>query len=158
MSEIEIQPIAILISFLIWLDINIKVFKNFYKNNYKTKADKFREKARAKGNYVVGREIKSKYYSSWRDDNGKYYEDKYKVIYEYIVNGKTYKKKLYYKNSNYPREQNIYYKTGNPRNSIAETERKYGLIYTMLLLCPFLSVFIGIPILAMIITTLINMF
>ena len=94
MDGMEIQPIALLISFLIWLDIDIIVCKNFYKKKYKTKADKIRDIARAKGNYVVGREIKSKYYSSWTDDNGRYNEHQYKVIYEYIVDGKKIYKEI----------------------------------------------------------------
>lgn len=158
MGEIEIKPIALLISFIIWLDIDITVLRNFAKNKYKKESEKFREIAKAKGNYVIGREIKSKYYSSWRDDNGNYHEDRYKVIYEYIVNGKKYKKKLYYRDSKYPIEQNIYYKSGNPRTSIAETETKNGFIYTMLSLCLPFSIFIGIPVLSWLITRLINMF
>lgn len=158
MGEIEINPIALVISFIIWLDIDITVCRNFVKHKYKTKSEKFRKKAKDKGNYVIGREVKSKYYSSWRDNDGNYHEGYYKVIYEYVVNGKKYKKKLRYKDNRYPLEQNIYYKAENPRKSIAEKERKNGLIYTMLSLCIPFSIFIGIPVLSWIITILINMF
>ncbi len=158
MGEVEIKPIALLISFIIWLDIDITVCKNLAKNKYKKKSDKFIEKAKANGNYVIGEEVKSQYYPSWRDDNGTYHEESYKVIYEYIVNGKKYKKKLYYYDNEYPLKQNIYYKAGNPRKSIAGTEDKNGFIFTMLSLCPFFSVFVGIPMLAWGITILINIF
>lgn len=157
MGEIEINPIAIVISFIIWLDIDITVCRNFAKHKYKTKSEKFKEKAKVKGNFVIGREVKSKYYSSWRDDDEKYHEEYYRVTYEYIVDGKKYKKKLNYKNSNYPLEQNIYYKAENPRKSIAETESKKGFIYTMLCMSIPFSIFIGIPVLSWIINNLINM-
>lgn len=158
MGELDIKPIALLISFIIWLDIDITVCVGFAKNNFKKKSEKFREKAKVKGNYVQGYEVKSKYYDSWQSESGKRYEEKYKVIYEYMVNGKKYKKKLYYKNSRYPRQINIYYKEKNPRYSIAENESKKGIIYTMLQLCIPFSVFIGIPLLALGISKLITIF
>lgn len=158
MGEIEISPIAMVISFIIWLDIDITVGRNLVKNKYKTKSQKFKEEAKAKGNYVIGREVKSKHYSSWKDNNGVEHEEYYIVIYEYEVDGKKYKKKLRYTDDKYLLEQNIYYKAGNPRKSIAEEECKYGFIYTMLVLCIPFSIFIGIPVLSWIITILINMF
>ena len=127
MGEIEISPIAMVISFIIWLDIDITVFRNFMKRKYKTKSQKFKEKAKAKGNYVIGREVYSKYNSSWKDDDGRYHEEYYRVTYEYVVNGKKYKKKLKYTDNKYPSEQNIYYKPGRPRKSIAETEKNMDL-------------------------------
>ena len=158
MGEIEINPIAVLISFIIWLDIDITVFRNFIKQKYKTKSQKFIEKAKAKGNYVIGREVNSKYNSSWTDDDGHYHEEYYKVTYEYVVNGKIYKKKLKYTDNKYPSEQNIYYKPGKPRKSIAETETKFGFMYIMAWFCIPLSIFLGIPISSWVITGIINMF
>ena len=60
MNDIEINPIAALISFIFWLDIDITVCRNFAKRKYKTKAQNFKEKAKAKGNYVIGKIVKSK--------------------------------------------------------------------------------------------------
>jgi len=158
MGEIEIKPIAILISFIIWLDIDITVMRNIAKKKYKKKSEKFIEKAHAHNNYVLAEAIDRKYYKPWESDNGHYHPEKYKVTYEYIVNGKKYKKNIYYGNTDYPWKLIIYYSGRNPRIAIAENEEKKGIIYTLLQCIAPLSIFFGIPIFSILISKIISLF
>lgn len=150
--------IAVIISFIIWIDIDITVFKKVKKGEYKAKSEKFKEKARNLGNCVDGRLISSLYNPATRNDDGTYNLRSYVATYEYIVNGKKYKKRVVYENSNYPSSQNIYYKAGNPRKAFAETEKKYGITYIMALFCIPLSIFIGMPLSAILISKIMNIF
>ena len=85
------------------------------------------EKAKKRGNVVKATCIKTKRVYSYAspDDDPNRYED-LKVIYEYTVKGKKYRKKLYYSNDgvsiNFPYEITLYYDALNPRRAYCQGE------------------------------------
>lgn len=81
-EQSPISFVAIVISFIILLEINIFIMKRV-----KPKYMALKETAKAKGNYVLGKAVKSHYYSPWTDSDGSQRGNTTKVIYEYTVNG-----------------------------------------------------------------------
>lgn len=158
MEKFEIKPIAVLISFIIWLDIDITIARNFVKKKYKRKSERFIEKAHANNNYVLAKSIDYKCYEVYHGKDYSFSETRYKVTYEYIVNGKRYTKKLVYSSSDYPIKLFIYYNESNPRKSMAENEVKDGVIFRALMYTPSLSILFGIPIFSVLISKIISLF
>lgn len=98
----------------------------FYRGG--TSRERFIKNAEAKGNVVKAVCIKSK--RVWSNDNSDheiYTRESMKVIYEYTVKGKKYRKKLYFQSPgmvsiNYPTTITLYYSEKNPRRAYSKME------------------------------------
>jgi len=152
-EEIKLNAIAIILSFLIWLDIDILLTMRISKKTLKTKNEKFKEKAIANGTCISGFLVDKKSYCD--DKNDSYYNLKY----EYIVDGKKYYKRISVsKNENISNNIDIYYSSENPKKSIVEKEIliKKGFFYSFASVCIPFSIFIGLPVLTIILSIIIE--
>ena len=150
--EINYNIFAVIISFLIWLDIDILLTMKISKKTIKTKNELFIENAVKAGTCVNGVLVDKKDY---------YYEGVkfYSLKYEYIVNGRKYYKKINIRNNQFISNNiDIYYKSNNPKKSITNNEKmlKKGFIYNFASICIPFSIFLGFPILAIILSIVID--
>lgn len=94
----------------------------------KTRKDKFIEKAKAAGHCATGIVVKNKI-AFGNDESGNSYfrNDRMKVVYEYKVGGKAYRKKLVFQSPGmvsvqYPYQIDVYYNPKNPAKGVCKEE------------------------------------
>lgn len=112
--------IAFLIGFLLAVFLFVKLCIKG-----RTNGNKLKEKAEREGTITTAKAIK---HLHRRDDGSGQYQSE-TVVYEYIVEGHTYRKKLVFRDVgrvDYATEITIYYNKSNPKNSIAFNEINGG--------------------------------
>lgn len=97
---------------------------SLFMRSVKTKDEKFIEKAKEEGHYIIARKVHSKWRPG-RRKNGKRNHPYYIVKYEYSVNGKKYTKKLIVDayRGKIPRDEvKVYYNLRRPGKGITQGE------------------------------------
>jgi len=122
MSEDLKAVIAVVPGIVLFVYLYIMLFAK-----WKTRKEKFIEKAKAKGHVTEGRRAKYRY-ASMDNKQGKFSHYIIWVKYEYVVNGKTYYKKLRFKRHrfSFPDHVNVYYDARNPRKAVCPHEARRG--------------------------------
>ena len=123
---------------------------NFYRGG--TSRERFIENAKAKGNIVEAVCVKTK--RVWSNDNSDYEiyrTESKKVIYEYSVKGKKYRKKLYFQSPgvsiNFPYKITLYYSEKNPRKAYSKIELNEvgrGCFLTFVVFCITVAILVRI--------------
>lgn len=104
------------------------VFAIEYIKTFCSKDDKFITKAKENGNYVTGNIIDRKfYYGNETSSSSRFRNHRIKVVYEYVVNGTSYKKKITFHSPgkvriDYPNSVTVYYNPKNPSKGICKEE------------------------------------
>lgn len=97
----------------------------------KTRKHKFIEKAEAQGNHTTGTCIKSKRIRGNDESSGSNKHDRYKITYEYIVNGISYTKNVVFQcpgiSPDYPYTITIYYNPNKPQKAVCKEDIDIGL-------------------------------
>ena len=135
------------------IGILIAVFFNrkFYKGG--TKREKFIEEAKAKGNVVRAKCVKSRRNLPVESsDNDVYRYEGRTVTYEYVINGKKYSKRLFFQSPgkvsvDYPYEISVYYSEKNPRKAYAReemNEKRRGCLLTLIVFIVSVAVILNL--------------
>lgn len=107
------------------------------------KYHKFIEAAKRRGTFVTATAVDTKYmYTDRKSDNAFLQHNQRTVIYEYVVDGKTYHKKLVFESPgtvtiDYPYTVTVYYHPDNPSKGICPQEstvaarNSWGCLFTI---------------------------
>lgn len=124
---------------------------NFYRNG--TNRERFIENAKKKGNVAKAVCVKTKRILGDSNSNCDVYRNESKkVIYEYSVNGKKYRKKLYFQSPgmvsiDFPYAITVYYSEKNPRKAYSKAELNEvgrGCFLTVVVFCVVVAVLVRI--------------
>ena len=145
--EIIISAIVIVIA------VNICIAYNRWLKKRGSKKYRFIEHAKSIGAFTEGKTVDTKFYGGIRDsDNRNVRNDSLVVKYEYIVNGKSYYKKMEFQSPGlvsieYPSNVIVYYDVNNPKKAVCKeelNERQSRLVKVILLFIVVMTIMVNV--------------